>query len=1198
MVKMEFTPAQLDAIYAHGGSITVSAAAGSGKTRVLVERVIQMLLDENSPFSLNKLLMVTFTKSAAAEMKNRISTALEQALENIKKNPQKEHLYRRLQEQLNLLPNADICTIDSFCSRLIKENFYQLDVNRDFRIGSAQELKVLENRVMSELIEEKYLSNDEGFLLLSKLLGGKKDDSTLPLALLELYRTVSSHPFVEDWLDEACSLYNPEVPLGKSVFAPYALRILDSFFELSDYLLSEAREVIDGNEEFRGKGKSSAATIYGMLMEFLENLKEARKENNWNKLSKMVMSYPTYRYYAPKETGEEELRIVKNCFDTMKNTVKNKLQPLFWVDGEIYSHDTAQMYPAVVCLCDFLKEFDKRYLQAKKEKGMLEFSDLEHLVIHLLWTKENGQWVKTPFAMEIADKYDAIMVDEYQDTNDIQEYIFKAVSKNEENLFVVGDIKQSIYRFRESNPEIFKRRRKQSALYDRSNPQFPAKIIFDRNFRSCEGIIDSVNFVFGSVMSERNGEIEYNEDERLTVGSTAYPSKSEPSMEIHIVEQDFKSDKVEPKQEREARSIANLIQQKIQDGETITENGESRVVKYSDFAILMRYTSANAQTYCNILNENGIPAYTETEYSLFDCYEVNVALSFMKIVDNPLQDIPMLSVLMSPVFGFTADELVMIKMNMPNSSYLYGKLIAYSQLEKEGDAQLKKRCTDFIEQLSYFRKLSYSLSVDKWLNTFFEYTSYVAIMSSMTNGKVRVQNIHRLMDMVREYEKNTHSGFSGFVRYIHHLEDNKISITAKDSEPIDAVRVMTIHKSKGLEFPICILAGLDSSGRNSSPEILTHSELGFGLKYWDSESGVKTNTLQRNIIGYVTKNEQQSEEMRILYVALTRAKEKLIPIITFNAKTSYQSKLESLALKLNVEDGKISPFSVETAANFTDLLLMCALVHPDMEQLRADCGVPGIRKIPTKSHWSLTHEFLLAQSESESKESEEIQRAEPNQAWIDFLNGRFAKKYQYANRVGVPTKVSASVLTHEDTTKYHVAQSRPGFMQDSNMTGAERGTAMHLFLEKVDFAKLGSDFESEKQRLLANGFLNEAQVQSLTDEDIVAFTQSETYRHIMSADKVLREYQFTVNIHAQEVDEEFQCADDVILQGAMDCVLLDKDGVTVIDYKTDRVKSVDDLALRYSRQLHLYQLAAEQVFEMPVKKCIIYSLHCQSEVEV
>lgn len=1200
MAEMNFTPAQADAISCDGGSVIVSAAAGSGKTRVLVERVIRRLTDRTKPVDADRLLIVTFTRAAAEEMRSRISAAIEKKLVE-----EPENLLLRRQQLL--IANADICTIHSFCSRIIRENFFALDLDRDFRIANEGETELLKNRLLSELIEEYYTKNDPAFRLLSSLLSETRTDKRLEKALLSVYESSRAHPFPDKWLMQSASFYDPSVPVEKTIYAAVAFRLLSQAAENISYQLSQAEEVITGNPAFCTGAATCAENRLTYLQSFFERLKAAEKEGSWNSLHECITSYspPSYRKPTSKKNpaSEEECSIVRGCFDGIDRAMTGSLIQIFGVSGESYRHDTEQLYPAVLCMCDMLSEFDSRYLDAKKDRGVLDFSDLEHQLLRLLVSEKDGVPEKTELAYALSAHYDEIMVDEYQDTNETQEFIFRCLSRDESNLFVVGDVKQSIYRFREAMPEIFKKRRKASVPYDRDAPAFPARIILDRNFRSRAGVIGSINYVFRTIMSEQVGELEYDSDEELTAGAV-YPETDEPENELHLLtgyapsDDDTAEDDDATACEREAMYIAGLIKQMIAEKRTVTENGRLRPVSYGDFAVLMRFISTNGQVYADILNRSGVPAYIDKPYSLFGCYEVNLALSLLKVTDNPLQDIPLLSLMLCPVFGFTPDELSELRCEY-DSRLLYNRLLACISDDKPADPRLKEKCTAFMGFLSEMRRLSVTLPVSRLLDRFFVRTGFRSVICAMENGGIRIKNLKKLMSFINDYEGSGKRSLTEFVRHIGFLEENGTDISVGDTAPADSVRIMSVHHSKGLEFPVCILAGLSGKGNTFTDEVITHSDLGLGFKTIEPDTMLKFNTLQRNVISACKAQEEKSEAMRVLYVAMTRAKEKLISIISIRSVTDdgAAKKLQKLSSAIRVSDGRISPYTVENYTTLADWLLLCALVHPDMKELRELAGIKT-PVLPTSSSWRLVlADNVVSTGGTDLSAGSDIQ-ASVDTELLSLINRRFAERYAHQSRTVIPSKVSASTLVHNDMQLYHIAESRPAFMQQNNMTGAEKGTAMHLFLQHADLDKLTEQPEAEISRLLEERYITPEQAAVIKSEDIARFTGSDTYRCMVTADKRYTEYRFTVNISAGEVDESYPEDERVILQGAIDCLLINKDGIIIIDYKTDKVKTTDELVRRYSRQLKLYRQAAVELFDLPVVRCIIYSVTLAEETDV
>ena len=1184
---MKFTPAQQDAINATGGSVIVSAAAGSGKTRVLVQKVIKMLTDSENPVPADRLLIVTFTNAAAAEMKKRINDEIEKL---IKTNSNNSFLRR----QQILLMNADICTIHSFCSRLIRENFFLLDISQDFRIAQETELAVIKFRIMSDIIEQKYAENSNAFALLSSIFSGAKSDVNLEQTLLDIYAKAVSHPDTEQWLDYAKELYNPDIPLEKTVFAKLAFDSLDSSVKYFKMMLETAEKIIYANTAAFCTGKDSCGeNKYISLCSFTEKLETLAQSRNWNDISDFISSYKKAPYRKPTSkknpVSNEDAQNVRIAFDNIDNEIQNKLVPVFGISENVYLSDTQQVYPAVQSMCGIIKEFSAQFSQKKKEKGILDFSDLEHLALKLL--KEPVSNNKTELAKSISQKYDVIMIDEFQDTNEIQDTIFRYISKNETNIFVVGDVKQSIYRFREAMPEIFKNKRDNSTLYNKNSPVFPAKIILDRNFRSRENVIDSVNFVFSSIMSKYVGEIEYNEHEKLTAGAV-YPPSDFSDTEFHLLDTSC-ADSDKNEYEKEAEYIAKIIKNMIKNHVQVSENGAMRDVKYSDFCILMRFLKTHSQEYADTINQCGVPAYVDQPHNLFDCYEVNAVLSFLKTVDNRLLDIPMLAVLISPIFAFTPDDLAFIKSSF-EPKHLYSKIYLCAGSENP----LKDKCKNFIGFMEYFRKLAVSSSVSELAETFFRKTGYLSVISAMPNGSVRVKNIRKFMSFLREYEGNSKGGLSDFVRHVAYLEESETEIPATDAEPENAVKIISIHHSKGLEFPVCIMAGMNMKGNTTPPDVYCHKKYGFGMRMTETQTMFKYNTLQRNVIKQIADREELSEAMRILYVAMTRAKEKLISVVSFGstADNGFDKKINEIAALVKINDNRIDEHCVGNAKTLGEWITMCALAHPDLSKLREDAGADDIIPIPTKSKWTYIKSEYTPDTETESAD-DETTLIQSDGDFMKFLEKCFAQTYPNQARTDIPSKVSASALAHSQNDDIILA--KPSFAFEGKLSSAEKGTAMHTFLQYADFSKLAENPLDEKQRLLAVGRISPEQFSVIGKADINRFIQSQTYKFITSAERVEKEYRFTVNIPANQIGEQFKDSDEpVILQGAMDCLAINSDGIILIDYKTDYVKDISILKERYKKQLDLYKTAAEQIFSIPVKKCIIYSTKLGQEIEV
>ena len=1270
----EPTQAQKNAINAQGGGIIVSAAAGSGKTRVLVQRVIKLLTGEN-PVSADRLLILTFTNTAATEMKMRISQAID---ELIQENPAND-FYRK--QQL-LLSCADICTIDSFCSKIVRENFFRLGVSRDFRVGTSAELYELSRRIMSDIIEEYYtppeessenykeeLERYESFNIMSMLMTDAKLDNDLESELLEAYNKYTAHAFPDQWLKMCIEQYNPGMKLSENKAADYLFHSLEAKITKLRDIYDNAMKYYEAVDKNRNSGKKSYTNtldVFDSCGAFLDSIERlySSKENDYSGLSEIVMNFSktTIRTGSSKD---EDLKAAASELNLFGKYTEEELKPYACFTEEIFRENNTKLYPVMKCLGGLLQKFDSKYFEAKKERKILDFHDLESLVLRLLYRydEKTDEYITTDFADEIRQKYEEIMIDEYQDTNDIQENIFRAISRDEENLFVVGDVKQSIFRFREAKPILFKNRCRQSSVYNNENADFPALIVLDKNFRSREGIIDSVNFIFGLLMSEKSGEIEYDENHRLTAGAY-YPEKSQPDVELHIVEHREKiiseesdsrnSDKnsdddginaeEENKTKTEAIYCAGLIKDIIDRGDTVYDAKEKKERKavFSDFCILMRSVRNTAHIYSSEFEKCGIPVYTDADFDLLERYEVKAALSYLKVLNNPLSDIDMIAALMCPVFGFTPDELSQIKGVYGKNYYKKLRILSYDDTKSDeenhsdniaGDAdkdrtyagignELREKCRNFLETMRKFRELSVTVTTDRLLQEFFESTGFISVMNAMPNGEFRVQNLRRFMNFVLEYENSVSGGLTGFVRHVRYLEETNNGIRVSDSTPVNAVRIMTIHHSKGLEFPICIVAGMNTKEKVDASKVKYHSELGIGLRTIDTEKLLQFNTLQFKAIHTAKGAEEKSELLRLLYVALTRPKERLIMLSTVTTKENtdevgsegYYKYIGSLAgkIKYNEKTGHIFPSVVMEQHTLSDWVVMCALLNGEMTQLRDDaCSGAGndihLPSLRCNAHWKFVH------ADKVERRAERIRTSAltgTDDRLEKFLRERFSEKRNDIS-TKIPSKVSASMLAHSGSQTYYAAVSSPTFAKSGSVSPAERGTATHAFLQYANINNLYKEicetgaFEKEKKSVTEQKLMSAEQASLIIDENIIKFSKSRLFERMAGAEKLYREYRFTVSIPARLAlidgesfsDEEFGDSKS-ILQGSIDCIIEEDDGIVIVDYKTDRVKDTERLKEMYGVQLRLYKEAANQIFDKPVKECYIYSLHCGCEIPI
>ncbi len=1241
----EPTLAQKNAINAHGGGITVSAAAGSGKTRVLVQRVIRLLTGDD-PVPADRLLILTFTNTAAAEMKSRISKAIDDLISRYPENL----FYRR--QQL-LLGSADICTIDSFCSRIVRDNFFRLGVNRDFRVGTNTELLEIRRRVMSDIIEEYYTAPDssaenyeqkkqlsESFGILSMIMTDAKLDTDLENELLCAYDKYASHAFPDEWIDRCVAQYDPQLHGGDAgriimeLLAPAVGRLRSLYDEAMQYRdeLEQTRAVKQAAKKPKDMGKKNAydtiADAYDSYGYFLEEIEDIFSGGgSIAGASGLISEFEkiTVRYGATKD---DTIKTAAAVLGEFADTVKKELFPCACFTQEVIDENNHRLFPVMKCLRSILIDFSERFFKAKKEKGILDFHDLESLVLKLLYEKTDSGYEITDFARETAAGYDEIMVDEYQDTNDIQENIFRAISRNEENLFVVGDIKQSIFRFREAKPVLFKKRCAAGTEYDEMEKHFPALIVLDRNFRSRSSIIDSVNYIFSLLMSEKAGDIEYDEKQRLTAGAQ-YPPSEGADVRLHMVEyvkkEQSDDDGEQPDKEdadkikTEADYCAGLVRNMIISGEMVFDADEKRMrpMRYGDICILLRAVKNKAHIYSASLERAGIPSYTDTEFDLLERYEIRAAIAYLKIIDNPLSDIDLTAALMCPVSGFTPDEMAEIK-SVSGRSF-YKKLIFLSS-DKAEKSPLTEKVGNFMKQLRLFRSLAVTMPADRLLWEFFETTAFVSVMRAMPEGEFRAENLKRLMNYISEYENSTGGGLTGFVRHIRYLEETGSGIRVADTAPMNAVRIMTIHHSKGLEFPVCILAASNSRGLDDHPRVNYHSELGIGLRDVDTEKLLQFNTVQYTAIQSLSRAEEKSELMRLLYVALTRPKEKLIVLSTVTVKEGsdpskpdgYRKYLNDLARRISFEPdtGRISPSAVMGCITFSDWIFSCALLNGEMHELRRDAGIVGdsngsfpgeevvLPALSVGSPWKYVHavgaDTVYA---AESSRSDAL----GGTGLAALMKKRFADtKTDYSTLI--PSKVSASALAHRGKVTDFTAVTVPVFARKDRISPTQRGIATHNFLQYADLHKLygeisaSGDFAGERKRIEDERIMTAQETALIDSRSIISFVKSSLFSRMLNSVRLYREYRFTVNIPARMAapglipEGEDDGGATSVLQGAVDCIIEEDDGLVIVDYKTDRVSDVQELVKSYGTQLELYREAAGKLFGKPVKECIIYSL--------
>ena len=1175
-MSREWTPQQKNAIYATDGSVLVSAAAGSGKTAVLVERVINLVTRSENPIDVDRMLIVTFTRAAAAEMRQRISLALNSLLENDPYNP-------NLLKQKQLLYTASISTIDSFCSEIVREYFHALGVSRDFRIADEGELDVLRKTALDNTFNTFYSSDSDDFIALLDAFSSKGGDVKLRETVLKIATFLSTQPFSEKWLENMLSNYG-ENSVAESIWGKIIIEYTKSTVHHAINLTQNSLKILENDVKLQN---SFAPKIEDDLV-YLDNLLKKLFSNSWNDICSAAFSFSAGRLTPPKGYKDNPIKVaVANNRDEVKDAIKS-VQLYFANSEEEVLSEMKELQGLVSTLFDLVREYIKEFDALKSKKNVLSFSDIELLTVKLLAEPLDDGYRKTYAAYEISNRYDAVIVDEFQDVNDVQDLVFKCVSREENNIFVVGDVKQSIYGFRQAKPQIFIDRKNSYKKFDEENPAYPATIILDKNFRSRKEVCDTVNFIFQNLMKKQSAQMDYTEDEMLNVGAS-YPKSSDCDFEISLIEKSAFDDYNYA--EIEARHIANKIHSMMKSGFLVKDGDIQRKATYGDFAIILRSTKNTAQTYVKTLIDCGIPAFSENKENSFEAKEIKVVLNLLRVIDNPALDIPLLSVMCSPIFGFTADELSQIRADERYSN-LYAAVKKYSTKSE--------KARKFLSQLEQLKNYSYTCSVDDLIGKIYDTTAIGAITTAVKGGEAPMRNLDLLRIYARSFESNGYKTLSDFISYIDKLMENGTQLPAasSDSDSLNGVRVLSIHASKGLEYPVCFLADTAKQFNKTDlrSDVLIDSVAGLGIK--KREGICRYNTLPRLAVEIEISQNEIAEELRVLYVALTRAKEKLIAVCSKKNTEKYLSNLYSKIVFGNI----IEPYSVVRCSSISDWLLLCALVHPSLNDLRKKINPsaePILHMDTSPWHYKLIdkEELIFGNTDDSYDESEKIfENFQKNDTfdYAELLKSNLSFNYKNADIMNLPQKVSASQISHNESDYFEKVLMKPSFLNKESPAAVDRGTAHHKFLQYCDFSNAKQNLDSEIERLKSIGLLTEEQTDLIDKAKIKNLLNSELVQRIINSPLVFREEQFSAKLNPSQVFEEYENVDtdaEIIVQGAVDVGFEENGKLVIVDYKTDRVKDISKLAVLYKKQLELYRLAMEQSTEMTVSKCIICSVH-------
>lgn len=1132
-MAVQLTKEQSAAVNAPVKENLVSAAAGSGKTKVLSERIVSRI--KSGDTSIDRLLIVTFTRAAASQMRERIAAAIEAEY--------KKTQLHSLRRQLSMIAGADICTIDSFCINLVKRNFYKVDVPPDFIIADSNEMKILREEILIEVLEEMYESEDEGFRLLSEGVGNSKSDDDLKEIILKAYLSTRAFEEPDEWLDNALKLHEKGSEKNSRLYDLIKTEIYDRLKELEEIIYNYVREAEDAGIESYIRVLAREKELFDIYL----------KDCCEKELGRGFEMFTFGAFTGGRKKSEEGFVNEKKRIQALHNEAKDLYKDITALYGT-YCDERGVSYPKIEALIKCVKLFDRLYNEEKRTRKMLEFSDCEYLALKILKSSED-------VCNELRDKYDEIYIDEYQDTNPLQDALFTKMSRKERgepNVFIVGDVKQSIYRFRHSDPRVFAEKAKAFGKDDKS-----CKMILSKNFRSRKEVIDSVNCVFEWIMREGTAQVEYDEEHVLKCGAK-YIEYNENKTELYILKDKYDEDDEDEllkSEQKETLIAAQRIKKMVEEGFLVSDGDRMRPVRYSDIAVLSAKINNKAEAIMNVFNLVGIPVYCETTQNFFEVPEVQTIVSLLRCVDNPLCDIPLAALMRSPIFAFSENELAEIR-TMGRDKPFYENV---TETAKE-KSRLGRKCKRFIKSLDDWREVAQSVNLERFVTRVIDESGYYSFVGALPGGNVRQANLRRFMALAAGYEKNRFKGLYSFVRYIDKTIENEGEIDADICRSDDSVLVASIHKSKGLEFPVCIVIGCgwNFNDKDSRDALIMNPEYGMAVTERESGRRVKFKTAEYAAVSLMILRDNHAEQMRLLYVAMTRAKEKLIMIGTsslYNAENTGRDNLRGR--------NALSDYRIRSMKNYLDYLC---------------CSIDN-------RYWDT---YFVDTLPKLIEDSNEIKDVDTEHKTVEEVVYRLSYLYPYDGIRNIPSKMSVSEIkkmsmeSDESTAFYKATEQKrvPSFMKEKEkLTGANRGTAYHRVMELIDLNEKNVPEAIEK--FVKNGFMNSAQAECVEAEKIEKFLKSPIAERMRNAKRVMREESFTIMIDAKDVFENGE-NEKICVQGTIDCLFEEDDGkIVLVDYKTDSYADPEEIVKRYKKQLELYEIAIFTRFGQNCdKKCL------------
>lgn len=1220
MASVKWTTEQQKVIDARDCNVLVSAAAGSGKTAVLVERIIQMVIDDKRPIDIDRLLIVTFTKAAASEMRERIEKALERKL---MESPDNLHL----QKQMTLVHSAQITTIHSFCKSIIQNYFSVIDLDPSVRLVDEVELALLKADVVADLLEEEYDKESEEFLHFIEAYSTGKTDEGIEKFILQLYNFSISYPWPKEWLEAQKESFDMENPaqMEKSdwmrFLMDYICSMLESLPEKAAYAMELCQE-INGPTAYYSAVESDYQIVKELAgAKTYQELYDAFSNLQWEKLKRI----------SKKDEVDPDLQQeVKDIRDEVKKAVDDIKKKYFYQSVDEMFEDLSHTKDDMCVLLDLAMKFYDRFQEKKMEKKVMDFNDLEHYALNILISGHDESGITySEVADELSQFYEEIMIDEYQDSNNVQELLLTSVSKirfGKPNVFMVGDVKQSIYKFRLARPELFMDKLKTYKPWTEGDSAYQ-RIDLRKNFRSRGVVLDFTNFVFRQIMQDKLGKVEYDEDAALYLGAN-YPEADEnyaKSTEVIFItdEDELEKDELEEtveesQRELEARAVTERIKSLIAEGFKVYDGdlGEYRPVRYSDIVILLRTVSGWSEDFVTILTGEGIPTVSDTQSGYFSAIEVKTVLNMLHIIDNPKQDIPLAAVLHSPMFGLSSEEMGKIRAKDKEDDF-YDAVISY--MENGEDSVLQEKIQKFFHKLEQYRRMLPYTSIHQIIEFILTDTGYYDYVSVMPAGEQRMANLDMLLQKAQDFEATSYKGLFQFNRYIERLHKYNIDFGEAflSDEGMDAVRIMSIHKSKGLEFPVVFVSGMGKTFnmQDARSKLIVHEDLGLGADFIDVDLRLKKPTLRKRAIQKKIALESLGEELRVLYVALTRAKEKLI-------LTGFVKKLEDTMVKWEKsrerKKEQMGYLDLASASSYYSWVGAC-LFYPNMLPIEI-----------TKRSWknyivSEVEKLVDHQFDKEALLGWDATTVH-NQELREQITRHLSFLYPFGKEQEIPAKFSVSELKSrfgEEEEARKLVEHQP--MKDESAEGKEttpliipkfmreeveetptaRGILYHKIMQEINFLKVSKrhDVLNELEQMIENRKITKEQKDSINISKIQAFFETDLAKRMKDAcalGRLHRERQFVMGVPANTLPIESKSSELVLIQGIIDAYFEEEDGLVLVDYKTDYIPKgkEKEFVEKYRTQVEYYALALSKSLDKKVKEMYLYSFYLKKVIKI